>query len=114
MSIHHHDENYYWWQKEHYPMCFFCQVRRGQQFHHLQLVGADNYAGPMPRRHSTYNSVYVCDQCHDDGHDRVGERKLIEQHFGSREVVMMTVLNRLHHYLGWVRQRAVAESRSTA
>lgn len=64
--------------------CFMEQCHnKATQFHHFQLAGSDKYVGAAPRRSTDMNAFRVCDECHDQCHDGVGERNVIRYHFGG-------------------------------
>lgn len=100
MSKAHHDQIYYDYVKREWPECLFCGSY-GQQLHHLQVVGSLKYAGPMPRRHSSYNVVHLCAECHDRAH-AIGDRAAAKEFLGGERQLYQRVLGQLHEYLGWL------------
>lgn len=98
MSRAHHDTRWYefWAERDH--LCVICGERAATQFHHLRMIGAGKYAGVMPRRHSTYNAVRVCDECHRKVHDELGERAVITELGGELEMYRRLTW-RMHEYL---------------
>lgn len=82
MSKAHHDPLYYRWLEKNRPDCINPRcVRRREQFHHMELVGSKRARGPVPRRYSTYNVVWICSYCHREVHDTQGERLWLRRNF---------------------------------
>lgn len=102
MSKVHHNEAWYVYWRIRQPMCLLCGKRKGAQFHHFQIVGADRYAGPAPRRASTYNAYLVCDTCHDEIHDVIGEAEVIERHLGSKDELYRIAMRHMHEFADWM------------
>lgn len=100
MSKHHHDQLYYDYVKRNWPECLYCGGY-GENLHHLQVIGSLRYAGPMPRRHSSYNVINLCMECHSFSHE-VGDAKAAKEYLGGERQLYQRVLAQLHEYLTWL------------
>lgn len=99
MSRAHHNAGWYRFSLERWPRCILCEQRPAVQMHHFQIVGSALYRGPAPRRSSSYNAAGVCDVCHDNCHDHVGERRMIEAFLGSHDELYRRMTRRMHEYI---------------
>lgn len=74
MSIRHHDERYYAWLRQRQRDCLTpgC-LSRAEQLHHISLIASAKQSGTLPRRHSSYQVVPLCRNCHDRIHSATGE-----------------------------------------
>lgn len=75
MSRQHHDERYYAWLRERERDCLTpgC-LSRAEQLHHISLIASGKHSGALPRRHSSYQVVPLCERCHNSIHNSTGER----------------------------------------
>lgn len=79
MSRAHHDAGYYEFLAKRALRCIApdCLNAR-EEFHHAMLVPSGCYHGKLPRRHSTYNVIPVCSDCHREIH--AGEELWLRRH----------------------------------
>lgn len=78
MSVHHHDQKYYDWLMKNQPRCVArgC-LNRSEELHHVSLIPSAKHAGLLPRRHSSYQVVPLCQACHYAAHNTVAEEKML-------------------------------------